>query len=145
MTDVEEACLVVSAAKATGLPVIASMVLKEGEGGYTTLIGTSLEEEVRRLIEAGADAIGTNCVDPRITPGIIVGLRRLTNSPPIAQPHAGIPKLQEDKLIDPFTHEGMLEVYQALLQAGPNLVGGCCGTIPEHIACLRGPVKSLLT
>ncbi|MFN3476730.1 MAG: homocysteine S-methyltransferase family protein [Candidatus Methylomirabilales bacterium] len=143
MTDIEEACLAVSAAKAMGLPVIASMVFKEGAEGYMTLGGTPLKEAVQRLIEGGADAIGTNCVDPRIAPGIIAEFRRVTNLPLITQPHAGLPKFQENKLIYPFTPERMLEIYQTLLQTGVNLVGGCCGTTPEHIAYLSGFVKSL--
>ena len=143
MTDVEETCLAVSAAKATGLPVIASMVFKEGEEGYATLVGTPLEEVARRLLEEGADAIGVNCVDPRITPGIITEFRRLTNLPLVAQPHAGLPKIQENKPIYPFTPQVMLEVYRAILQASPNLVGGCCGTTPQHIAYLSNFVKSL--
>lgn len=143
MTDIEEACLAISAAKATGLPVIASMVFKKGEEGYRTLGGTPLEEAAQRLIEGGADAIGTNCVDPRITPGIITEFRKLTNMPLAAQPHVGLPKIQEDKAIYPFTPQGMLEVYRAILQADPNLVGGCCGTTPEHIAQLSSLVKSL--
>lgn len=142
MTDVEEACLAVSAAKATGLPVIASMVFREEKEGYATVGRTPLAEAAQRLIKAGADAIGVNCVDPEIAPSLIIGLKKHVDLPLIAQPHAGLPKLQEDKLTYPFTPEGTLEVYRALLQAGSNLVGGCCGTTPEHIAYLSSLVKS---
>lgn len=141
MIDVEEACLAVSAAKATGLPVIASMVFKKE--GYATVGGTPLAEAAQRLIKAGADAIGVNCVDPEIAPSLIIELKKHVDLPLIAQPHAGLPQFQEDKLTYPFTPEGTLEVYRALLQAGSNLVGGCCGTTPEHIACLSSLVKSL--
>jgi len=136
MTDVEEACLAVSAARATGLPTIVSMVFERGEDGYRTLGGISLEEAAMRLLQAGADGLGCNCLDPDIAGGIIESLKKLTNCLLIVQPHAGLPRLREGRLIYPFGPEAMAEQYRTILAAQPDLVGGCCGTTPAHIAHL---------
>lgn len=141
MTDVEEACLAVSAAGATGLPTIVSMVFERGENGYRALGGISLEEAAVKLLQAGADGLGCNCLDPGVAGGIIESLKKLTDCFLIAQPHAGLPQLREGRLSYPIGPEAIAEQYRTILAAQPDLVGGCCGTTPAHIARLVQVVR----
>ena len=137
MTSLQELAAAVRAAKETGLPVAGSMAFQpdvRGKG-FRTIMGVGIDEMVRRLEEEGADVIGTNCgtVDIADVVEIVRQIRALTSLPILAEPNAGRPRLVGEKTVFDQTPEAMAEHLHALVEAGANIIGGCCGTTPEHI------------
>ena len=98
-------------------------------------MGNSAEDCAKSLTEAGADVIGANCgdLDPAQTAVVVSILKSATTLPVLAQPNAGKPKLVDDKTIFEMEPAAFAAGITKCLQAGARLVGGCCGTTPEHI------------
>lgn len=144
MTDVEEACLAVRAAKAVcSLPVVATMTFEPGKRGYRTVMGTDIATAARRLEEAGADATGSNCgtgIDDMVA--IIREMRAHTRLPLLAEPNAGLPQMEEGKVVYKESPEYMGARIPDLLRAGAMLIGGCCGTTVAHIKVFRQVLDS---
>jgi methionine synthase I (cobalamin-dependent) len=140
-----QACREAASAASKDIPVAASMAFDPSkQGGFRTNMGVSVAEAAQAMIAAGADIIGANCgsVTPAQMAEIVREFRSVTKQHPIlAQPNAGVPELQAGQTVFRLAPEayaaGMLEV----IAAGARLVGGCCGTTPEHIRCLRQAVK----
>ena len=101
-------------------------------------MGNTAEETVQRLAGAGACAVGVNCGDlsPAETAEIIKMMRRHTDLPLIAQPNAGKPRLKDGQTIFDMQPAAFAEGILQCIEAGAGLVGGCCGTSPEHIAAV---------
>jgi 5-methyltetrahydrofolate--homocysteine methyltransferase len=99
------------------------------------MMGNSAAECAKSLTGAGADVIGANCgdLDPAQMAVVVSLLKRETNVPLLAQPNAGRPKLVEDKTVFDMGPADFAQGVNKCLQAGARLVGGCCGTTPEHI------------
>lgn len=136
MTALDEIVAAVRAAKETQLPVIASMSFTPDLGkGYRTIMGVSIEQMVRRLEEEGADGIGTNCgtVDIADVINIVREIRRLTSLPILAEANAGKPRIVGETTVFDQTPEIMSAHIPALAKVGANIIGGCCGTTPDHI------------
>lgn len=140
MMDAEEARLAVRAAKEhTNLPVLATMTFAVSPSGIRTRWGVTVEAAVEALEEAGADAIGSNCgdgFDEMIA--VIREMRPLTTLPLVAQANAGVPTLIDGVPVYKEMPEDIVPKASRLLELGVNLLGGCCGTRPEHIAAMRG-------
>ena len=138
MTDLGEICVAIRAVKEnTGLPVIASMTFDKGKQGYRTVMGVDIPSAVTKLIETGADVVGSNCgngIDEFIE--IIAEMRQHTDFPLLAKPNAGIPVLEKGKVLYTQGPEYFAERVGKLVEAGANIVGGCCGTTPEHIRAM---------
>ncbi|MCS7079203.1 MAG: bifunctional homocysteine S-methyltransferase/methylenetetrahydrofolate reductase [Chloracidobacterium sp.] len=123
------------------LPVVAQMTV--GEDG-TTGYGTAPEVFTRRLDEWGADAIGLNCsVGPKPMLEAIERMAALTDKPLSAQPNAGLPQDLHGRKIYLCSPEYMAKYARRLIQTGVRLIGGCCGTTPEHIKTLKAAVRAL--
>jgi 5-methyltetrahydrofolate--homocysteine methyltransferase len=135
MSDSGEAALAVKAAKeVTTLPVIATMTFEHGKQGYRTMMGVSIEQAVRSLTDSGADIVGTNCgngIEQMCE--IISQMRNYTSKFLIAHPNAGLPKLIDNKTVFDQSPEEMARYVTDLIEAGANIIGGCCGTTPKHI------------
>jgi 5-methyltetrahydrofolate--homocysteine methyltransferase len=146
MSDMEEALIAIRAAKEnTKLEVICTMTFtKTQQGEYRTMMGTSPEDCVSELINAGADIIGANCGNG--TAGMIEIVKNIRNLnkdiPVLIHANAGVPHFHEGKTIFPETPEDMSSQITDLLKAGANIVGGCCGTTPEHIRRIAEVIKS---
>ncbi len=141
MFDLREALCALRACRDNSLlPVIVSMAFTTEEKGGRTIMGNSAEECAKKIMATGADGIGANCgsLDP-FQMGVVVSvLQSATSLPIVAQPNAGKPKLV-DKVtryeMDPTTFAaGIAECFRA----GARLVGGCCGTSPDHIRAVAG-------
>jgi methionine synthase I (cobalamin-dependent) len=134
MTDLNEAKVAVQAATATGLPVVACMVFGLGHHGDRTITGVTIEQAVEELTAAGADAIGSNCgTGAHKMLHICRRLKSLTDLPIWIKPNAGLPVLEGGRAVYETTpDEFAIEAY-ALVEAGANFIGGCCGTTPAHI------------
>jgi 5-methyltetrahydrofolate--homocysteine methyltransferase len=117
------------------LPVIVSIAFATETKGGRTIMGNSAEDCAKSLTEAGADVIGTNCgdLDPAQMATVVSILKSATNKPILAQPNAGKPRLVDDKTVFDMEPADFAAGIAECLHAGARLVGGCCGTTPEHI------------
>lgn len=125
----------------TEIPVIASMAFQEN--GRTTF-GNSVEECGRAFVELGVSVLAANCmVSIDHYPGIVRAYRAVSDLPIMVQPNAGQPERQGQKVVYRETPETMAAKLPALLEAGANVVGGCCGTTPETIRAFRRTLDRL--
>ncbi len=138
MTDLGEICVAIRAVKeTTTLPIIASMTFDKGRQGYRTVMGVDIPTAVAKLIETGADVVGSNCgngIDELIE--IMAEMRQHTDYPLMAKPNAGIPVLEKGKVVYTQGPAYFAERVQKLVDAGATVVGGCCGTTPAHIRAM---------
>lgn len=147
MTDLDEARIAVKAAKEnTSCEVFCTMTFQKIiGGGYRTMMGISPAEMTEVLIEAGADLIGTNCgngIEEMI--GMVKEIRSVNAEIPVlVHANAGMPCLVDGKTTFPESPDDMAERVIEIIEAGANIVGGCCGTTPEHIRKVWEVVKSL--
>jgi len=143
MSDIEEMTAAIQAARAVcNLPVIATMTFSLDAVGFRTIMGISPEIAAIRLKREGADVIGSNCgqgMEEMIL--LMKAMRPLTLLPLIAQTNAGLPQLSEGKVTYPQSPEDFAQKVPELLQTGVNVMGGCCGTTPEHIRRLAEKVR----
>ena len=136
MFDLREAlCALRACRDVAPLPVIASMAFTTSKKGGRTMMGNSAKECATILTEAGASAIGGNCgdLDPLQMAEVVSLLQEATSLPIVAQPNAGKPKLVGDQTVFDMSPTEFASGISKCLQAGAQLVGGCCGTSPAHI------------
>jgi 5-methyltetrahydrofolate--homocysteine methyltransferase len=135
----------VEAAKATGLCVIASMSFnRDASGSFHTMMGNDIASSVRALDEAGADIIAANCgLGAEHYADIAREMAAATSRPVMVQPNAGMPTLVGAKTIFPMTAEEFAGHVPAIITAGARIVGGCCGTTPDHVRAIRRVVDTL--
>lgn len=134
MSDLTEAKIALAAAKSTGLPVAVCMVFDSGPAKDRTMMGVAPEQAAEELSAAGADIIGANCgqgIEGFIP--ICERLRRATSLPIWIKPNAGMPELQEGRVVYRTTARQFAARVPALAAAGASFIGGCCGTTPEFI------------
>jgi methionine synthase I (cobalamin-dependent) len=137
MAELEEAQLAVTAAKTTGLPVVACMVYDSGKNKDRTMMGTTPEQAAEALADAGADVIGANCGQGIAGfVGICQRLRKATDRPIWIKANAGLPRIVEGSPQYDVTPEEFAAHVPALISAGASFIGGCCGTSPEFIAAM---------
>ncbi|UCG06017.1 MAG: homocysteine S-methyltransferase family protein [Desulfobacterales bacterium] len=138
MIDIVEAKIAATAAKQTGLPVIASMVFDAGENKDTTLMGNTPEQAVEELTQVGVDGIGANCGQG--IEGYIPICKRLRQATDLAvwiKPNAGLPEVEDEKTIFYTTAQGFAKYVPELIQAGANFVGACCGSDQGFVKEIR--------
>jgi methionine synthase I (cobalamin-dependent)/5,10-methylenetetrahydrofolate reductase len=120
-------------------PLVAQVTIDE-DGNC--LDGASPETFTSKLNDWGVDVIGCNCsVGPVAMLEAIERIRRLTDKPLAAQPNAGIPRSIEGRNIYLCSPEYMASYARKFVNAGVNLVGGCCGTTPEHIKAMNSALR----
>ncbi len=140
---IEEATTAVRAAREnTELVVMSTMVFDKGPRGYFTMMGVTPERAVAELSEAGAHIVGTNCgngIVKMLELGAI--MRAVTDDLLIIQSNAGIPSIIKGEICYPESPEFMAENYAKLAEMPINVLGGCCGTDPEHIKLLVETVR----
>ncbi len=146
MTDLAEARLAISAAKsaAPDLPVMATMTFDATPRGYFTIMGQDIPTAAAGLAEAGADLVGSNCGNgaERMLE-IARGFREACELPLIFQANAGLPEIEDGKVVYRESPEFMANLAREMIRAGAQIIGGCCGTTPEHIRAFRAAVDSL--
>jgi homocysteine S-methyltransferase len=142
-SDLDEIAQAVAAARQVdaGTPVIAQMTI--GTDSHTAY-GAGPEEVARWLDTLGADIIGLNCsVGPQ---GILEGIERMaphTRRKLSAMPNAGMPREVAGRAMYMASAEYMASYARHLVHAGAKVVGGCCGTTPEHIRAIAAGVRPL--
>jgi methionine synthase I (cobalamin-dependent)/5,10-methylenetetrahydrofolate reductase len=121
------------------LPVVAQVTIDE-DGNC--LDGADPETFAARLEEWGVDVIGCNCsVGPVAMLDAIERVRAVTSLPLSAQPNAGIPRSVEGRNLYLCSPEYMASYARKFVAAGVRLVGGCCGTTPEHIRVMKAALR----
>ena len=142
----DEAVAAIRACKAVAdLPVMATMFFQYEElhDRDRTMWGESPDEVARSLLSAGADVVGMNCGrGPDRAIAIIREMRQVTAAPLIAYPNAGLPVMKEGKVAYELSPEEMAGDYPALIDAGCNIVGSCCGSTPDHIRLIARVARS---
>ena len=141
---IEEAQIAIKAAREnTNLVVMSTMVFDKGPRGFFTMMGITPEAAVNGMLESGAHIIGTNCgngIEKMLEIAAI--MRKTTDSLLLVKSNAGIPTIKKEGIIYPETPEFMSEYYSKMLSLPINIIGGCCGTGPDHIKAIRTLVDS---
>lgn len=142
-TSLEEMEAALEGASEAGAPcIIASMaydLVKDGTD-FRTMMGVSPEEAAALISSKGADVIGTNCgtgIDIANAARIVKRYREACSLPVMAQPNAGQPEMEGDRIVYRETPQQMAEGVSLLIDAGASIIGSCCGTAPEHVALFR--------
>lgn len=142
-TALEELLLGIQAAKEAGAAcVIGSMAYDVTLDGSTfrTMMGIDPERAAEFMEEHGVDVVALNCgtgMDMRRARDAVIRYRRVSTRPVMVQPNAGQPKLVNMKVVYDETPEEMAPGVIPLIEAGARIVGGCCGSTPDHIRAFR--------
>jgi 5-methyltetrahydrofolate--homocysteine methyltransferase len=154
MVDPAELSIAVKAAKTVAnWPVIATYAFNRDQGnsggggklrGFRTVMGTSVQDAMAAAIDAGADVVGANCgtslslEDYLRLAEQLVAAAGPSKTPVILQPNAGSPQMIDGKLVHSATPADMAGLVKPLLGIGVRIIGGCCGTSPEHLRAMAG-------
>lgn len=123
------------------LPVMVSLTYNE-DG--RTLYGTDPVTAVVVMQSLGADAVGMNCsTGPEAMLEPIAKMAEYATIPLLAKPNAGMPELIDGQTVFNVELEEFAEVGKKLVEEGAAIIGGCCGTTPEHIRALKEAVKGI--
>lgn len=139
MMDLNEMKTAIKAAKSsTGLVVIASMSFNVDKQGFRTMMGVSPTDAASGMLEVGADIVGANCgnVEMKQMPELISEMKAAGAQYIIAEPNAGAPLVVDGETVFPQTPDEMAAGVPEVVKAGANIIGGCCGTTPEHIKAI---------
>jgi 5-methyltetrahydrofolate--homocysteine methyltransferase len=145
-TGLEELGLAIDAAKEAGAAcIIGSLAYDVTLDGSTfrTMMGVDPERAAEFMEEHGAHIVALNCgtgMDMHWAKQAVERYRSTTSLPVMAQPNAGKPRLEKLKVVYDETPEEMVRGLGAMLDAGVNIIGGCCGSTPDHIRALRTAV-----
>jgi len=137
MTEMAEAVAAVKAACTTGLLVVACMTYDSGKDKTSTVMGVTPEQAVEGLTQAGAAIVGCNCgigIDNYIK--VARKLRAATDKPIWVKANAGLPEIEGSRIVYRMTPAEYADKVKDLIEAGANVVGGCCGTNPDFIRAI---------
>jgi 5-methyltetrahydrofolate--homocysteine methyltransferase len=144
--DIDEARIAVQAAREnTRLEVICTFTFeKTVNDDYRTMMGVSPSDMAAAIRDAGANIIGTNCGNGIVRMiDIVTDLHASTPDTPIlVHANAGMPQNIDGVDHFPDSPEFMAEHVPALIKAGANIIGGCCGTTPAHIRAIRNALPA---
>lgn len=146
MSDADEAVQAIKAAKEnTNMEVIATFTFEKTlQDEYRTMMGLSPSDAIRAAIDAGADIIGTNCGNgmERMVDIVKEIHAEFPDTFILVQANAGLPVLVNGVDTFPEMPEMMAACVPALLEAGVNIIGGCCGTTPAHIKAIKKIIEN---
>ena len=144
MIDLAEARLAVEAAREVSpdLPVAATMTFDATPRGFYTVMGNDIPACASALTETGADLVGSNCGNGvEDMTAIAREFRSATSAPLLVQPNAGVPRISGGKTLYSEDPEFMAERAREFVEIGVEVVGGCCGTTPEHVRAMREALR----
>ncbi|HQO77245.1 MAG TPA: homocysteine S-methyltransferase family protein [Thermodesulfobacteriota bacterium] len=136
-TDPREAQAALHAAKETGIPIIFQIGQVGGGRRRWDRVDTLLAEALRE----GITAVGANCLHPHDIVAMTAHLAGRTDLPITASPNAGHPVIERGKVTYEYAPEDLAAVGQELASLGAAVIGGCCGTTPEHIRRLAEALR----
>lgn len=133
-SDLEETRAALSGACRSGLPCFCTMAF---DTGGRTMMGVDPVTAAVELTKAGAAGVGANCgIGPAESLGISKLMRDSTTVLVIAQPNAGLPRVAHGRTVYDSTPEEMACYAVQLAEIGVNIIGGCCGSTPDHIRAI---------
>ncbi len=141
MSALDEATLAVKAAKEnTNCEIICTFTFERTvNGDYRTMMGVSPEQAAEEMLEEGTDIIGANCgngIERMVD--VVKALRAAAPDTPIlVHANAGLPRNVDGVDVFPESPEEMAGRVPELIAAGANIIGGCCGTTPAHVAAIK--------
>ena len=141
MINIDETVAAVEAAKEVcDLPIMCSMTV-EADGSIFS--GGTAQEAIETLQEVGADAVGVNCsVGPDQLLSVVENMKKVATVPLLVKPNAGMPTItQTGEALYSMSPADFARHMKALVDAGADIVGGCCGTTPEYIEALCGALR----
>lgn len=145
--DTQEALQAINAVKDnTELEIITTFTFdKAPDDSYNSMMGIKPAQMAETLADAGVDIFGTNCGNGFEGMIDIVKEIREVNTvlPVLVHANAGLPIEEDGKIIYPDSPERMAELTPTLIAAGANIIGGCCGTTPDHIRAIKEVVNKL--
>ena len=133
----QEAEAIVCAAELEGAGAAMYSFTMQPDGSLFS--GADAGKILQELEEAGAAAVGFNCVAAdMMTPYLVTKLRRFVKGPLICKPNAGMPVINSDGIAEyPMTPEEFAGIMKDCKANGATILGGCCGTAPDYIAALK--------
>lgn len=144
MSSISEAVQAIKAAKEnTKLPVICTFTFEPGANGFRTMMGVTPTRAAEEAVSAGADIVGANCGNG--IANMIAIAREMRAAVPaipiLIHANAGMPVYEDGKTVFKETPADMAARVKELIAAGANIIGGCCGTTPEHISAMASAAK----
>ncbi len=145
MTALDEVTIAIEAVKSVGggVPVLASMSFDRAGDDFKTMMGVGIEAAAAKIVLLGVDAVGFNCGTVSLDEYIelaekfVSAVRALSADVIVyAEPNAGKPELIEGQAVYKVSPEDFAAAAKKIHSAGVNIIGGCCGTGPEHIKAL---------
>jgi len=147
MTAIEELEVAIEAAKSTGggLPVLASMSFDKGSAGFRTMMGVDVATPISRMIALGVDVVGFNCgtctLDEYVELAKAYVAAAKSKTLVFAEPNAGKPELLDGQAVYRVTPEEFAAACGKIRDAGVHILGGCCGSTPQHIGAVAKALK----
>jgi methionine synthase I (cobalamin-dependent) len=150
MTALDELVVAVEAVLSAGgdRPVLASMAFDKGAAGFRTMMGVDVAGAVSKMAALGVDAAGFNCGTAALDEYVelaktCVAAARSARADllVLAEPNAGKPELVDGQAVYRVAPEQYAAACREILDAGIHILGGCCGTTPDHIRALAGTLK----
>jgi len=150
MTALDELELAINAARSAGggLPILASMSFDKGGAGFRTMMGVDAPSAVAKMISLGVDAVGFNCGTATLDEYVelseiyVAAVKAAGGRVQIfAEPNAGKPELVDGQAVYKVTPEEFATACRRIFDVGIRIVGGCCGSTPDHIRAAAQAMK----
>lgn len=142
-SSLDEILVAIGVARELAPTLLLVAQMTTGEDG-STAYGVAPERFAPRLSRAGADIVGVNCsIGPNAMSDVLRRMRAVVDTPVSVQPNAGMPRSVDGRNLYLCSPEYLGEHAKRFIQLGANVVGGCCGTGPEHIRAMRGAIQAL--
>lgn len=144
MTAIEELVLGLRVARELDAPIVmASMAYDRVGGGFKTMMGVDPAHAAAACVEAGADLVGANCgrLEPEDFIDVALRLREGASVPLIVQPNAGQPRLEGETIVYPRNPASLAPALRDLARHAA-IVGGCCGTTPDHVRAFADALRA---
>jgi len=151
MTALDELALAIEAARSAGggLPIFASMSFDKGSAGFRTMMGVDVPTAVSKMVALGADAVGFNCgtasLDEyvELAKAYVAAARSArTKVPVFGEPNAGKPELGDGGAVYKVSPAEFAAACGRILKAGIHILGGCCGTSPQHVQAVAEALRA---
>jgi len=150
MTALDEAKVAIEAVKSVSkLPVLASFAFDHTGNGFKTMMGVDAESAISKALSLRVDAVGFNCGSATLNEYIeladkyVSAVKQLGKNVLIfAEPNAGRPELIDGKTVYNVSPEDFAAAVEKIHSAGVNIIGGCCGTGPEHIEAVNKKLRT---
>jgi 5-methyltetrahydrofolate--homocysteine methyltransferase len=141
MSDPAEVLIAIEAAQSVhDWPIIATLTFQRSGDSFTTMMGNTVDDALKSARDGGADVVGANCGTALSLDDYLALAAELVNAagktPVILQPNAGAPQTVDGSVVYPAGPDDMAAIVPRLLDTGVRIIGGCCGTTPDHLRAM---------